>query len=695
MFSTKINPDKKFLWFLGAITLAGFILRLRGLGSESLTADEASALLRLQFPNFSSMIEGGVRPDGHPAFTQVLLWFWTKCFGLSEFSIRLPFAIFGTASIWLSGVIAKKWFSNSAGLATASGIAFLQFTLMYSQLARPYAPGLFFTLLAAYFWTKFVKVREDSVGEKSIGKIDIAGFAFAAALAAYSHYFSLLTTALLGFAGLFFVSKEIRLKYLFACVFAVLLFLPHISITLSQMEIGGVGGPGGWLGKPTPAFFMNHLKFIFDESRGVMCFLFLVSCLSFVVWFKRPDKFQLFAFLLWFLPFAFGYVYSVEKNPVLQNSVLLFGFPFLLMFLFSRIPDYDLKKIGIVFPTVFSLVFLLYVTVYKPFHLTDHFGRLKELVSNTTDWQKNYGADVAYNVDADYFVDYYYDRFGEKRKNVLATINDGKNDLLAFRKLVENSKADYFVYGWSTKYSPLEIIPIIREKFPYLLEKKEWFNSAVYLFSKIGGLSIDEKSNVLFQSSYDFLPLSIYSQVRIDSLSKLSPHGSWSTSCRTLEKDSFPESEKCIINHDTLEMDFSRIVECQYHMKLDNNCIYSPSLQMKVGDILKNPDNTILFTTRMTAQNKNSDLIMVIEFQRDGKQLHWNGIESTTQTDTTKIGEWQNVYFGIQLPEDLKLSDTVKFYCYTKDGLPILIDHLNVQTLKGHPGIYGPRLDYQ
>src|SRR5665213_45856 len=213
ILSEKIS-DKKFLSFLGAITLVGFILRLHGLGSESLTADEASALLRLQFPNFSSMIEGGVRPDGHPAFTQILLWFCTKYFGVDEFSVRLPFAIFGTASIWLSGVIAKKWFSNSAGLATASGIAFLQFTLMYSQLARPYAPGLFFTLLSAYFWTKFVIVREDSYGEKSHRKIDIAGFAVAAALAAYSHYFSLLTTALLGIAGIFFVAKEIRARYI-------------------------------------------------------------------------------------------------------------------------------------------------------------------------------------------------------------------------------------------------------------------------------------------------------------------------------------------------------------------------------------------------------------------------------------------------------------------------------------------------
>src|SRR5882762_1876640 len=156
MLTADSNPEKKFLYLLGGITLVGFFLRLNGIGSESITADEVSALLRLKFPSFHAMIEDGVRPDGHPAFTQVLLWYWTKWFGWSEFAVRFPFVIFGTASIWLSGIIARKWFSNTAGFAVAVGIAFLQFPLMYSQLARPYAPGLFFTLLAAYFWTQFV-----------------------------------------------------------------------------------------------------------------------------------------------------------------------------------------------------------------------------------------------------------------------------------------------------------------------------------------------------------------------------------------------------------------------------------------------------------------------------------------------------------------------------------------------------------
>ena len=680
------NSDKIFLTLLGVITILGFALRLHGLSSESITADEASALFRLKFPSFPAMIEGGVRPDGHPAFTQVFLWFWTKCFGWSEFSIRIPFALFGTASIWLSGIIGRKWFSNSTGLATAIGIAFLQFPLMYSQLARPYAPGLFFTLLAVYFLSRFIN-------ENSTHKRDIIGFAFAAALAAYSHYFSLLTTTLIAFVGLFFVAKKMRLKYLLACAMAVLLFLPHLSITLSQIEIGGIGGPNGWLGKPTPAFLLDHLRFAFDGSRGLMFISFIVCCLSFVVFYKRPDKFQLLALLIWILPMVIGYVYSIEKNPVLQNSVLLFGFPFLLMFLFSRLPDFNSKKIAIIFPAGFAIVFFSYVTFYKPYHLSDHFGRLKELVSIALDWQEKAAmdgknADVFYNVDGPFMLEYNCDRIGKCPENILGTINNGQNELVGFRNIVENSNTDYFIYGWSTKYSPLEILPIIQEKFPFLIKKNEWFNSAIYIFSTHSPADKLIEKNRIFESDkiFEDSPLS---ELEFDSTNKQRETSNWSKPCKVemidTSQQNFPSD---IVNgHYTPHIDLSP----NYQIRLDSTCIYSPSLKKKVGDILINPDNEIFFTAHVKLLDSLSNIILVIEFQRDGKQLYWNGMESTTQINPMNWNQRQHVYFGLRLPSDLLLTDTVNFYCYSKNGLPILIDYLQVKTLKGHPNIYGPR----
>lgn len=665
------RPERKFFFALGLLTLCGLALRLRGL-SVSLTADEASALLRLQFPAFSEMIEGGTRLDGHPAFTQVFLWFWTKLFGDSEVAVRLPFVLFGTASIWLSGIVAKKWFGRGTALTTAAGLAFLQFPLMYSQLARPYAPGLFFTLLAAWFWTSFVLNRK-------VRRIDIAGFALAAALAAYSHYFSLLTTALLAFAGIFFATKENRLRYLVACGVAVALFLPHTGITLDQMAIGGIGGPGGWLGKPEPSFVWQHLLFAFDGSRGMVLGVLGVCVLTLVVFFKRPGKFHLLAFLLWALPLAIGYAYSVMKNPVLQNSVLLFGFPFLLMFLFAWIPELREKKVAVVFPAGIALVFALYVTVYKPFHLPDHFGRLKELVSTTLDWEKKYGSiDVAYNVDAPYFVEYYYERLSKKPQNVHSTINNGFGELKDFRKQVQDAQGEYFAYGWSTKYSPVEIIPIIQEKYPHLVEKREWFNSAVYIFQQHRIVDRPDTSGELFFAFNTFLgENSIIDRGKVKA--------KWTETCTPF----VPEYEIARLGQEKATANPNR------NIRLDSTCIYSPSLKLKVGDVLPHPDNQPIFTARMQQVDTSATLVLVIEFLRDGKQLYWNGIESSTQIDKSDTTRFQYVHLGLYLPSDLRVTDTVHFYCYTQNGAAIVIDQLVVKTLNGHPGIYGPRPAYE
>lgn len=685
MLSIKKNTDNRFPWLLGVITLVGFLLRLKGIGRESITADEASALFRLKFSSFSEMISGGVQPDGHPAFTQVLLWYWTKGFGWSEFAVRLPFVLFGTASIWLSGIIARKWFSTGTALLTASAMAFLQFPLMYSQLARPYAPGLFFTLLAVYFWINFV------IGN-SKRKRDIIGFAFAAALAAYSHYFSLLTTTLVAVAGIFFVTKEIRLRYLLACALAVVLFLPHISITLSQMEIGGVGGPGGWLGKPEPGFVYDHLKFAFDGSRGVLWLVLGVCVVSAFLFYKRPNKLQLLALVLWILPWLIGYIYSCVKNPVLQDSVLLFSFPFLLLFLFSRFPDIDSKKLAFVFPAALSFLFLGYVTIYKPFFLTDHFGRTKDLVENATRWQGRFDAknvDVVYNVDGPFMIEYNYERLEKTPVNVLSTINNGGKDLLEFRNMVKNSDADFFVYGWSTKYSPPEMLAIIQEDFPYLVEKQYWFNSAVYCYTKLKAAGNDvRKEEIIFFSRDTFITPGVFMEA--DSVNKIPSIASWSEPCKKIPADTTTRLVRKVIRGGG----WKDLLWKKNYAVLDSTCIYSPLLKMKVGDILKNPDNEILFTVNMKMQDTASAAVLVIEFQRDGKQLYWNGMESEHQIEKGET-QFQNVYFGLRLPKDIRSTDTVSFYCYSKNGKPLLIDYLDVKTLKGHPGIYGPRPDLE
>ena len=338
----------RFNFYLAGITLAGFLLRINHTWSESITADEVSALLRLQFESFGDMIAGGVRPDGHPAFAQVLLWYVTKFIGDSEFVVRLPFVLMGTFSIWFAGMAAKRWFGTGTALAVAACLAFLQFPLMYSQLARPYAPGLFFTMWAASAASHFA-------GKEKVKWIHVLSFAIAAAGAAYSHYFSLLTALLLGVFGVLLSSAENRTKYFTASLLAVLLFIPHVGITLDQMSIGGIGGPDGWLAPPTPGFLWNHIVNTFDQSYG-MTYVFGLGILFCMIFNKhRPGKRQIVMLLVWILPMIIGYVYSITKNPILQQSGMLFSMPFLLMFVFSWFPNDE----DVIYPYRFANIIIV------------------------------------------------------------------------------------------------------------------------------------------------------------------------------------------------------------------------------------------------------------------------------------------------------------------------------------------------
>lgn len=646
-----MRSNPKFFYYLTGITLAGFLLRINHTWSESITADEVSALLRLKYDSLGAMIEGGVRPDGHPAFTQVLLWFWIKMFGNSEFAVRLPFVLMGTASIWFAGIAAKRWFGVGTALAVAASLAFLQFPLMYSQLARPYAPGLFFTMWAACAASRFS-------GQEKVSWIHVVSFAVAAAGAAYSHYFSMLTTLLLGVSMIFLANANNRMKYIISGAVAVALFLPHWGITMSQLSIGGIGGPGGWLGPPTPGFFWEHIVKIFDSSQGMVWLVTLIFVFCVVFNKQALGKRRIFMLLIWVLPLAIGYWYSVTKNPVLQHSVLLFSMPFLLMFIFSWFPNDEEVKYPYRFANVLIVLFAFYITIYKPFRLTDHFGRLQELVETYYKYQDK-DPTVVYNVDDPYFIDYHTEAgFLEKRtRPQFAYLEhvDAHSEMAQLRDRVLHSQGDYFIYGWSTRESSPAALDIIALEYPCLVEKHEWFNSAVYVFARSRVVHEDSCGYHSFIKFYS--PMSI---VRGDTTR------SWHTTCNIVG-DTFT---------------------------LDSSCSFGPIMRAKVGDVLSNPDNEIVLHASVFTPKLRTSCILVVEFMRDGKQLWWTGMDTKSQIDTTRVG-WQVAYFGQRPPIPLMRSDSIHAYMYSPQMQEVKVRNLTFMTREGHRGIYGVRTDYE
>jgi hypothetical protein len=628
---------------LFAILLGAFVLRIKSAFADSITADEVSALLRLQFSSFGAMIDGGVRPDGHPAFTQVLLWFWTKGFGDSTGVIRIPFVIMSTVAIGLFAQACKNWFTAHAALFLAGMLSFLQFFVMYGVLARPYAAGFFFIALLMYGLSRV---------SKNFNGATFALLVLGFAGAAYSHYFAGLTAVLLAVGAVFIIPKRQLLRVALAAFIAVVLFLPHFSIFLHQVSIGGIGGPGGWLGKPDSSFIAAHFFTLFNQSQGLMWLFAALALLHTVLNFRNTSRMQYVLIAVWIAVFSIGFLYSIYVNPVLQHSVLLFAAPLLLIGIFG--PFFTQLQTsmqrGIAITVV--LIALSHVTWHNPFELTNHFGRLQELADLTTEWQKKYTPQniaVAWNIDDPYFIAYSFQQRNATPPDALFYKNNGYTELLAAREAVNKSSGEYFIYGWSTRYSPPEIPYFILEKYPHVIASHQWFNSAIYLFSKNPNGAL--KDHPFIRNTVSKFP---------------DQATSWSTPCNTFS--------------------------AQQPLTLDSNCTYSPTYERLLQGLVHHPDEQIGVAVTFRRHTPNAQLQAVFELKRGGKPLSeygWNGMMLSAQfpADTlTHTG-----YFVLQLPPTLRLNDLFRCYVYTPDRSRTSVYSIELFTTKGHTFLYGSR----
>ena len=468
---------KKHSVILLIIIGLGIFLRLYGIWNFSFMHDELSVISRLHFDNFSELIEKGVKVEGHPAGIQVFLWIWTKIFGISEISLRLPFILMGISCIPLMYVLTKKWFNATAALFTSAFVAVSQYTIFYSLIARPYIAGLFFVLLLLIVWTKMVF-------EQDFRWKNIVLFGIFAAACAYIHQFSMLTAFLIAMAGLVFIKRQNFYKYLLACLLAIVLYAPHIPVLLHQMGLGGVGGPDGWLDPPKPRFTLYYIGYLFHYSWIAAAATAISPILSGKInkekW--KDDKIKMItAFLLFITPFLMGYVYSLYVNPVMQFSVLIFSFPFLLLIAASFIDStLNWKKILSLFLLLTAMIYSLTVTRqhYKLLSLQWY----EKSASKTVELIKTQGkndVDCLLNMEIP-FLKYYEDRYGICLNNQL--YKENICDDVEFMQKVENFQSNYLIAAGLTDMQ----LEIIKQFYPLLQEYIPCHTSEIYVFAKSG-----------------------------------------------------------------------------------------------------------------------------------------------------------------------------------------------------------------
>jgi 4-amino-4-deoxy-L-arabinose transferase-like glycosyltransferase len=636
MISSRYLKKPETFWLI-IILCVSAALRFYHYGTFSYSNDELSALNRLHYNTFSELVQKGFYVDGHPGGIQVFLWQWVRLFGDSEWIVRLPFVIMGILSVWMSYKVVRLMFGTSAGLFTATAITFLQFPLLYSQIARPYGPGLLFCLMLVYYWLKIFFNEKGDLNANRPKMSHLAGFALSASLCMYTHYFSFLFALIVGFSGFVVARRKNIFHYIGAAIVATLLFVPHIPITLNHLTYKGVGL---WLGVPDKIWIFNHMFFIFDQSVFILL-VFLLTLLA-LLYLNTENKSNLrFRVLLtaWFLsPIIFGYIYSVKVSPVLQHPVLIFSFPYFIMLIFSYAAnEFNRKKQWIL--AAFLSLGVLGTTVINQYYQKQHFGEFKEIGRLTAKWQQQFGDTAitkAISVNAPYYIDYYLKRNKAEVKFAIYDIT-GPEGLLALSELVRNSRTQYFLYAL-TKPAPVEGEDIIRSLYPYIVEMQNFEGfSSITLYGRTNGET--------------------YAQAYYLNEIKLI---------------------KANLNADTLISNGNANQEKAH--KMDASTEYSPGIELSCDEFTGKDNLTIIAETNLYVSDNSGDAALVISIEtRDGKSIHWKGAVSKY---VELPGKWCHVINTLKVDSNFPKGAKLKVYFWNKDKKLLYLKNLECRIFE-------------
>ena len=636
MEATGRNQFLKKHFLLLLILSAAAILRFHNLGESSLSNDELSALVRTDFHSFSALIDQGVSIDAHPAGVQVFEYYWIKLFGRTEAALRFPFALAGVISVLLIYAVGKRWFGKTSGLLAASALAMLQFPVLYSQIARPYSPGLMFTLCATLSWSMLL-FPSDKEKDQSKQRLAAASLALSLAACAYTHYFSMLMAGIIAVSGLFFLDKRNFKIYFAACLVSAVLFLPHLPIFFRQM---GYGGVGEWLGVPKSDFLGHFFDYGLNDSIWIKLLLLalcMVPLIAFTGWLKKPVFYILC--IAWFLlPYGIGAWYSVKINPVLQYSTLLFSFPFLLLFLTGFIPDEKVTAPIRIVLVCFVLAAVAASTVAeKKYYSTNHFGVFKELASDLLKWNSKYGKEnitAVLNVTSPKYVGYYFDKYHSTPAVSQYYVADDSS-LARLRDLVDSAATPYFVYGWSNMPHYYEAVDLVREKFPFVAEQDSFFNASISLFGKNNSLPPAEKPVYLSGTSYE------------DNL--------WGEE----------EDRRSMENAHT----------GSYSENMENK-EYSLTYSRKLSGLNGPSNNVVSFSAWFNTSELSTESKLVMSFEGEGKTWLWAA--NPARAYNRQPGRWQKIILTKQIPEGIPPTAEVKCYFWNPGKKKVFVDDLSV-----------------
>jgi hypothetical protein len=623
------------------ILVTGTVLRMWHLAEIPLTHDEFSVVFRTGYDSFTDLIEQGVKVDVHPAGVQVFVNYWVAIFGDAAATVKLPFIIFGILSILMVYRLGKEWFNPAVGLITATFVACLEYTVMYSQIARPYMSGLFFSLLMVYGWQRYLF----NPGRSPVAWLIL--YVLASAICAYNHYFSLLFAAIVGVTGLFFVTRRRILSYILAGAGIFALYTPHLPIFLHQFQEKGVEG---WLAKPDNDFIIEYVGYIFHFSPWVYGMVAIIVITG-ILMHKGPgllkNKFFWIS-LAWFgLPILIGFFYSRYVNAVLQYSGLIFTFPFFLFLVFGHLPDFN-KQVKYMAVPLISAVLCLTLIFGRQYYSLFYNNRFKHLILDTEQTINRYGDDHCLVVMDSHkkISDYYYDALDIWYDHVDYDDFSSRKD---FIDMVANSEKSYLSLAVDSQ-TDFALPGIVLEYFPNMILKKDYYAGNYYLFSRkmppAGGYLLFTSGNAFSGTATGWPSIA-----------------------------------------DTLMLDLSTLSGAPAY-RMSGSQEFSPTFSYPIQELVNRNNDMIDVSVNIRNLDSLNQSLLVLGISGKRGLVKWTA--SHFQDYDPGSGDWYTVHHSFRTTSNLlRRKFVVNVYIWNRERNHFLCDDFEVNTREGNPVLYG------